>query len=215
MNNTERKLKEFVENDEYCMNSLVVKDTKNVKFDIKPIKIKGFDPIDLTITMTINPSITMDDMCVFTINNIQYVTIKEAKYRLTHCNDLSLNDGYIGDITKLLYPEFSAFEENPIILKMMTKKYKYKDNYKIIEHDELKSIFSHCLPNIPWHSREMGKIQQWFVNRGTETIFSDGSKTIKEFRYNAILISLKKLKEVICRFKPIEHDLEIERMDVL
>lgn len=215
MNETELKLTKFVEDDEYCMNSLVVKDTENVEFDIKPIKIKGFDPIDLTITMTINPSITMDDMCVFTINNIQYVTIKEAKYRLTHCNDLSLNDGYIGDITELLYSEFSIFEENPIILKRMTKKYKYKDEYKIIEHAELKSIFSRCLPNITWNSKEMDKIQQWFVNRGTETIFSDGSKTIKEFRYNAILISLKKLKEVICRFKPIEHDLEIDRMDVL
>ena len=207
MNSTEKKLKKFVENDEYCLNSLVVKDTENVEFDIKPIKIKGFDPIDLTITMTVNPSITMDDMCVFTINDIQYVTVKEAEYRLTHCNDLSLNDGYTGDIKELLYSEFSIFEENPVLLKMMTKKYKYKDDYKIIENNELKSIFSHCLPNIPWHSKEMGKIQQWFVIRGNETI--------KEFRYNAILISLKKLKEVICRFKPIEHDLEIERMDML
>ena len=215
MNETELKLTKFVEDDEHCMNSLIVKDTENVEFDIKPVKIEGFDPIDLPTIMPINLSITMDDMCVFTINDIQYVTIKEAKYRLTHCNDLSLNDGYTGDITELLYPEFSIFEENPILLKRMAKKYKYKDDYKIIEHDELKNILSHCLPNIPWNSKEMSKIQQWFVIRGDEIIFSDGLKTIKEFRYNAILISLKKLKEVICRFKPIEHDLEIERMDVL
>lgn len=207
MNETELKLTKFVENDEYCMNSLVVKDIENIEFDIKPIKIEGFRPNDA--------SITMDDMCVFTINDIQYVTIKEAKYRLTHCKDLSVNDGYTRDIAELLYSEFSIFEGNPIILKRMTKKYKYKDEYKIIEHAELKSIFSHCLPNITWHSKEMDKIQQWFVIRGDELIFTDDSKTIKEFRYNAILISLKKLKEVICRFKPIEHDLEIERMDVL
>ena len=106
MNSTEKKLKEFVKNDEYCLNSLIVKDTKNVKFDIKPIKIKGFGPIDLTITMTINSSITMDDMCVFTIDGIQYVTIKEAEYRLTHCNDLTLNDGYTGDIRELLIQNF-------------------------------------------------------------------------------------------------------------
>ena len=215
MNETELKLTKFVEDDEHCMNSLIVKDTENVEFDIKPVKIEGFDPIDLPIVMPINLSITMDNMCVFTINDIQYVTIKEAKYRLTHCNDLSLNDGYTRDITELLYPEFSIFEENPILLKRMAKKYKYKDDYKIIEHDELKNIFSRCLPSIKWQSKEMGKIQQWFVIRGDEIIFSDGSKTIKEFRYNAILISLKKLKEVICRFKPIEHNLEIERMDVL
>lgn len=215
MNETELKLTKFVEDDEYCMNSLVVKDTENVEFDIKPIKIEGFDPIDIPTIMPINLSITMDNMCVFTINDIQYVTIKEAKYRLIHCNDLSLNDGYTRDITELLYPEFSIFEENPIILKRMTKKYKYKDEYKIIEHGELKNIFSRCLPSIAWQSKEMGKIQQWFVIRDDEIIFSDGLKTIKEFRYNAILISLKKLKEVICRFKPIEHDLEIERMDVL
>lgn len=207
MNETELKLTRFVEDDEYCMNSLVVKDIENIEFGIKPIKIEGFRPN--------NVSITMDDMCVFTINDIQYVTIKEANYRLTHCNKLSVNDGYTRDITELLYSEFSIFEENPIILKRMTKKYKYKDEYKIIEHAELKSIFSRCLPNITWNSKEMGKIQQWFVIRGDEIIFTDSSKTIKEFRYNAILISLKKLKEVICRFKPIEHDLEIERMDVL
>lgn len=215
MNETELKLTKFVKDDEYCMNSLVVKDIENVEFDIKPIKIEGFDPINISTIMPVNLSITMDDMCVFIINDTQYVTIKEAKYRLTHCKGLSLNDGYSSGITDLLYPEFSIFEENPIILKRMTKKYKYKYEYKIIEHDELKSIFSRCLPNISWNSKEMGKIQQWFVIRGDEIIFTDNSKTIKEFRYNAILISLKKLKEVIYRFKPIEHDLEIERMDVL
>ena len=207
MNETELKLTKFVKDDEQCMNSLVVKDTENIEFDIKPIKIEGFDPINL--------SITMDDMCVFTINDTQYVTIKEAKYRLTHCKGLSVNDGYARGITDLLYPEFSIFEENPVILKLRATKYKYKGEYKIIEHGELKSIFSRCLPNIPWNSKEMGKIQQWFVIRGDEIIFTDGSKTIKEFSYNAVLISLKKLKEIICRFKPIEHDLEIERMDVL
>ena len=210
MNSTEMKLKEFVENDEYYKNKLYIEDIDKVNFSISPIRIE-----DIGLN---NLSITMDDMCLFSINDIPtkyYVLVREVIYRLTRSdyNYLDMESHILNDKDFILMkPEilsYIASTENYVKIGNYAKRYKYINEYKILEEEDLKNIFNRNISNIEWNSDEMDKIKQFL---GFRIVNGHG---FSSFKYKAELISLKKLKELICKLNTLEYNLVIPRMDRL
>lgn len=203
MNSTEMKLKGFIEDDKYFVSNLYIENIDKVDFSINDIRIDGIGKDNLFITL--------DDMCLFSINDIPtkyYVLIREVSHRLHEC------EYYFGIEDKIMNNKnFAMFKpevlSNIKIIEWYAKKYKYINEYKLILEDDLKSIFNRSIPNIEWSSNEMERIKQ-FLGCSNESAHGFSS-----FKYKAELVSLKYLKELINMLKPLDYNLEIHRSDKL
>lgn len=198
MNSTERKLKEFVKNEEFYKDNLYVENPDDMEFSIDDAKLE-----------IVSESITFKDICLFTTTNYPkeyYLLLSEVVYRLKNC-DYDFGFDSIDKKSK----EWLIFNSqlNSIkIEKFLIGYYRSIHAFKIIKEKELKEIFKKSIPNIEWNSKEMEKIKQFL------TLQQFSLRGFVGYEYNALLISSKILKSMISKLTPLEYNLTINRMDV-
>lgn len=198
MNSTERKLKEFVKNEEFYKDNLYVENPDDMEFNIDDAKLE-----------IVSESITFKDICLFTTTNYPkeyYLLLPEVVYRLKNC-DYDFGFDSIDKKSK----EWLIFNSqlNSIkIEKFLIGYYRSIHAFKIIKEKELKEIFKKSIPNIEWNSKEMEKIKQFL------TLQQFSLRGFVGYEYNALLISSKILKSMISKLTPLEYNLTINRMDV-
>lgn len=198
MNSTERKLKEFVKNEEFYKDNLYVENPDDMEFSIDDAKLE-----------IVSEFITFKDICLFTTTNYPkeyYLLLPEVVYRLKNC-DYDFGFDSIDKKSK----EWLIFNSqlNSIkIEKFLIGYYRSIHAFKIIKEKELKEIFKKSIPNIEWNSKEMEKIKQFL------TLQQFSLRGFVGYEYNALLISSKILKSMISKLTPLEYNLTINRMDV-
>ena len=198
MNNTEKKLKEFVENDQLYKDNLYVENPDDIEFSIDDVKLE-----------ILSNSITFKDICLFTTTNYPkdyYLLLPEVVYRLKNC-DYDFGFDSIDKKSKE-WLIFNSQLNSIMIEKFLIGYYRFNHAFKIIKEKELKEIFKKSIPNIEWNSKEMEKIKQFL------TLQQFSLRGFVGYEYNALLISSKILKSMISKLTPLEYNLTINRMNV-
>ena len=199
MNSTEKKLKEFVENDEFYKDNLYVENPDDMEFSIDDVKLE-----------IASESITFNNICLFTTVNYPkeyYLLLPEVVYRLKNC-DYDFRFDSIDKKSKE-WLIFNSQLNTIMIEKFLIGYYNTPIHpFKIIKEKESKEIFKKSIPNIEWNSKEMEKIKQFL------TLQQFGLNGFIGYEYSALLISSKILKSMISKLTSLEYNLTINRMNV-